>query len=188
MKRSTILLAGTTLLMLPLVVHHAAAEEEVGSPSQPAAEETGGAAEATMQDLKHRRDSNPLIEPIVKPATANELAVMGTDVGVLGQGPGAKPLPLRREGEFLIERRGRLVRAPRTDQMIFQFDADQPGSPENPMVLLPCRLLENMEELISDRGDRIVFKLTGQVFVYRGSNYVLPTLFTLAIDKGNLQQ
>ena len=45
-----------------------------------------------------------------------------------------------------------------------------------------------MEELISDRGDRIVFKLTGQVFVYRGSNYVLPTLFTLAIDKGNLQQ
>jgi len=55
------------------------------------------------------------------------------------------------------------------------------------MVLLPCRLLEHMEQIVHGRSDQVVFVATGQVFVYRGTNYLLPTMAVEQWDKGNLQ-
>ena len=56
------------------------------------------------------------------------------------------------------------------------------------MFLLPCRLLQNMEQIVQRRGNQAVFIVTGQVFVYQGTNHLLLTMFTLAIDKGNLRK
>lgn len=199
MKRFTYLLVLVAVGTLAITHHRTAAQEEAAEAPEEASSSTtpphtapgtsASAAESTLQELKDRRAANPLIEPAVTSAAPGAtLETSELDPRIIGHAPGIKPSPLRREGQFLIDRRGRLVRSPRTGHMMFQFDADQQQSPEMPMVLLPCRLLENMEDLVAERGDRIAFQITGQVFVYRQANYVLPTLFTVAIDKGNLQQ
>ena len=70
---------------------------------------------------------------------------------------------------------------------VFVFDADSQHAPEPPMILQPCRLLQSMEDIVQQRGDTVVFVLSGQVHVYRGANYLLPTLMRIAIDRGNLE-
>ena len=152
------------------------------------------AADSALEDLKRRRQSNPLIEPSVRPLQGRSKSDVRSplsrglaDLAIRGIAPGAKSPKLRREGEFVRTRKGRLVHAANSRQALFQFEADSAGSPEPPMVLMPCRLLESMEELVFEQGDWVVFIVTGQVFVYREVNYLLPTMFKLAVNKGNLQ-
>ena len=83
-------------------------------------------------------------------------------------------------------RRGRLMRSPSANQVMFVFAADQHLSPEPPMVIMPCQALENMERVVAERGDHVVFQLAGQVFVYRGTNYLLPSIWRLPADRGNM--
>ncbi len=163
--------------------------------TQPAADNAGkSAAQKALEDLRKLREANQLIEPTLRSPERRSATVppplphMGLNPAVIGIAPGGKRPSLRREGEFVIARRGRLLRSPNSSHMILQFDADGQQSPDPPMVMLPCRLLENMERLVQQNADRVVFNITGQVFVYRGLNYLLPTMFTLAVDKGNLQQ
>jgi hypothetical protein len=112
-------------------------------------------------------------------------AAIEIDPAVLGVAPG-DPMPsLRREGEFLVNRRGRLLRSPEGYQL-FVFEADGPASPELPMIVQPSRLLQAMEDIVHERGDAVVFILSGQVHAYRGANYILPTMMKIAIPKGNL--
>ena len=107
---------------------------------------------------------------------------------VVGVAPGNRPPEFRREGEFVISRKGRIIALPGNNKWLFQFEADAELSPEAPMFLLPCRLLQNMEQIVQRRGNQAVFIVTGQVFVYQGTNHLLLTMFTLAIDKGNLRK
>jgi hypothetical protein len=107
---------------------------------------------------------------------------------VLGNAPGIAPAKLRHEGDFIVNRLGRLTRATGGTQFMFTFESDSKTAPEPPVILLPCRMLENMEELVQEHGDNIVFVLSGQVTTYHGANYLLPTLMKLAVDKGNLQK
>lgn len=123
----------------------------------------------------------------VPPSAASVGRTVSPDPRIIGTAPGQRRPKLRREGEFLINRRGRLVSSGDAAQKMFVFDADSAAAPETPMLLLPCRLLENMEALAKDRGDRMVFQLSGQVFAYRGANYLLPTMMRPAINKGNLR-
>lgn len=137
------------------------------SPHRP----TGDAARPGVYGL---RPQHPVVAPRVDPA-------------VLGIAPG-QPMPeLRREGEFVVTRRGRIVRSGDGAQALLVFESDSPSAPEMPMFLMPCQMLQNMENLVLERGDRMVFVVSGQVFTYRGVNYLLPTLMKPAPDKGNLQ-
>jgi hypothetical protein len=109
------------------------------------------------------------------------------DPKIIGIAPGSAAPRLKREGEFVLSRRGRLVRS-EGGQFLFAFDADTDKAGEAPMILMPCRLLQNMEEMTQEHGERTVFILSGQVFVYRGANHLLPTMMKPSIDKGNLQK
>ena len=109
------------------------------------------------------------------------------DPRIIGIAPGGATPKLRREGEFVLSRRGRLVRA-EGGQLLFAFDADSDKADETPMVLMPCRLLQNMEEMSQEHGERTVFILSGQIFIYRGANHLLPTMMKPSIDRGNLQK
>lgn len=81
---------------------------------------------------------------------------------------------LRAEGTFLVEKRASMIRLP-TGQRVAVFHKDEKGVRERPMVLVPCQRLGQMEQLAEGREESPVFVLTGQVFVYRGVNYLLPT-------------
>ena len=74
--------------------------------------------------------------------------------------------------------------------VLFTFEADgrDPESAERPMVMMPCKLLEYMEQTVAERGDQVVFLVSGRVHTYRGANYLLPTMVRLEPDRGNLRQ
>ncbi|MCX5659528.1 MAG: hypothetical protein NTW19_07365 [Planctomycetota bacterium] len=144
-------------------------------------------ADQVLQQMGSMIERNAAIESAPRVVTTPP-ATKVMDPAVLGPAPGERATTLRREGEFVVERRGRLVHGTGNSTVMFAFDADARTSPEPPMVLIPCQLLQSMENLSQERGDRVVFVLTGQVFTYRGANYLLPTTMKLAIDKGNLKK
>ena len=150
------------------------------------------------KDLESLIQDNPAIEsadPNAPKGTKDEDLLrpippsnVESDPRVLGTAPGLSQPKLLREGEFVVSRRGRLERSSNTGTSLFVFDADDADSPEHPMGLMPCQLLQSMESLVAERGEKIVFIISGQVFTYRGANYLLPTTMKLAVDKGNLKQ
>lgn len=158
------------------------------------ARESDGSAEDVMDDLLRRRQPPPATEPQRAPerrevpeSVGVPAATVEIDPGVLGIAPGQKAPELRREGEFLVSRRGRLVRSEDGAHVLFVFEADDKDAPERPMIMMPCRMLESMEEIASDRGGSVEFILSGEVFVYRKHNYLLPTMMKIAVDRGNLE-
>jgi len=165
--------------------------------TQPADDDAPSAADVE-KELDSLIPDNPSIESAdpnaPRGATEEDLkrpippSNVEADARVLGSAPGLQQPKLLREGEFVINRRGRLVRSAEGGGTLFVFDADDAESPEHPMSMLPCQLLQSMESLVTERGDKLVFIVSGQVFTYRGANYLLPTAMKLAIDKGNLKK
>ncbi len=152
-------------------------------------------ADDVLRELDRLRQPPPVVAPERQPSARTIPGRVGLpapdvdlDRSVLGLAPGQEPPPLRREGEFVDRRRGRLVRSPDGGHVLYQFEADDRESPELPMIMLPCRNLESMERIVQERGDRVVFVVSGEVFVYRGANYLLPTLYQIDLDRGNLQR
>lgn len=164
-------------------------------PAKPAPDAPQPSAEEVLNQLLKKRGDNPLIEPTLREPNPNALppGQPRLAAGVTGIAPGAKPVTkLRREGQFIITRRGRLVRsatAPGGVGMpwMFVFDADANGLTDPPIYLLPCQLLEDMESVAQQQGDALVFVISGQVYVYHGANYLMPTLMKLAPHRTNLQ-
>ncbi len=139
-------------------------------------------AEDVLSELLERREENPLIEP-ARPTEA------GTDKRKpVGTAPGVENATLIREGQYLLRRRGRLLRSSEAmTGWMYAFDADSDGLGDPPMYLMPCKLLEDMELIVEEQGEDAAFILTGKVFVYRSANYLLPTMMTQAPPHGNLQ-
>lgn len=157
-----------------------AAEKPASGHDKPAADQGG---EDAVQELMRKRIGSQGIEPTQR-KSAEQTPVI--DPRILGPAPGGNMPKLRREGEFVVSRRGRLVRAQGAAGQLFVFDSDDKTASDPPMFIMPCQLLESMEELTKERGDAVVFVVTGQVYTYRGANYLLPSIMKLAVDKGNL--
>jgi hypothetical protein len=157
------------------------------SPQPPSAEDV------MQQMLQQQQQDETTIAPTSRPGDDQPrrgrppTAAVRVDTSVLGIAPGGKQPTLRREGEFIVARRGRLIRSPDGAHMLFAFDADDRDSPETPLIILPCQMLQSMEEIVQQRGDRVVFILSGQITAYRGANYVMPTMMKLAIDRAGVQ-
>lgn len=106
-----------------------------------------------------------------------------------------QPAPLLAEGTFVLRRRGRLVILP-GGRRAFVFERQMSEPVFRPMLLVPCAALARMEAVAAaaaggaSRGGReagagegtlsegvvwlpTVFAVTGEVFVYRGVNYLL---------------
>ncbi|MEM9420266.1 MAG: hypothetical protein AAGA25_14600 [Planctomycetota bacterium] len=101
---------------------------------------------------------------------------------------------LLREGVYLVNRAGRLTRGlggtvgGEASNIMFAFEADgdDPEAAEAPMLVMPCKLLELMEDQVVEFGDEIVFVISGRVYTYRGANYLMPSTMRLEYDTGNL--
>lgn len=126
------------------------------------------------------------VRPAVTPAPMKGSI---TDRRVLGTAPDTRnSLPgLRREGDFMLSRRGRVVVNEQGDASLFVFAADGVNAAEAPMKLAPSQLTEQVERIVKERSDRVVFVITGQVLTYRGANHLLPTQIMEDFDQGNLK-
>lgn len=152
------------------------------------------AADVVDQMMKKMKQQQPVVEPTDRPAESaiekrpalSPSPKIDLDPKILGVAPGMPKPKLRREGEFVVNRQGRLLRSNDGQHMIFAYKADSKTEGEPPMIVVPCQLLQNMEEMMLERGDQITFSITGQILSYHGTNYILPTMMKPAIDMGNL--
>ncbi len=91
-------------------------------------------------------------------------------------GGDVSPFPadgLLRDGSYLLQIKGSLRRS--DDGWVFRAPGAG-GASTTDLIVLPCTLLGNLEQLVASMApDEIVFELSGQVFAYRGRNYLLPT-------------
>jgi len=178
------------ITVAPLVVALAQADSEEGgsaaAPNAAAPNADQAPAEQVLNELLQRRAENPLIEP-ARPRSAEDRH--DRSARPAGTAPGAGSGELKREGQFIVLRRGRIKRTTggAASPWMFTFDADRSNLDDPPMYLMPCRMLEDMEQIVEDRGESVPFIISGQVFVYHNANYLLPTLMKLAPDRGNLE-
>jgi hypothetical protein len=83
---------------------------------------------------------------------------------------------LLREGSFILRTKGSLHRDADSGWWMFRTAPGDPHEQIGDLTLLPCALLENLEALAESAAQpQTLFDLTGQVFVYHGRNYLLPT-------------
>lgn len=82
---------------------------------------------------------------------------------------------------FLTNRRARIVR---TDdgRLAARLDGGASGHTEPPMILLPCQNLAAIDAALDTPpagGESVTFTLSGEVMVYKGRNYLLPTMYVV---------
>lgn len=129
------------------------------------------------------------------PASPEGSVDAAVDAGLPSLDPNGPRPPLMAEGSFIVRKRGVLMV---TDwgAYIFSFAPSADGTRDRPVAILPCETLRRMESAAGAAGDhqpagssRVVvigaFILSGQVTVYQGRNYVLPTAFSLTEELGS---
>jgi len=136
----------------------------------------GRAPAQTTNGSPIRMDERPDAPPALLPLPRRRV---GVDPGVDRDPLGLRPTPgeLVREGAFLLNRRGRMLQADETT-WVFVFDRDAQGKAEPPMIMQPCLRLTEMERLVASRDETVTFRVSGMALVYRGRNYLIPTVFT----------
>lgn len=165
-----------------------ASEELRPSPPPPATERTPGAASP-----KKDPSASELIERAKpddrraghKPGSGTPNS--GASAGAPGEAP-AESGRMLREGLTVASRKGRIQRGV-GGAWVFMPDngAGKTDIADPAMILQPCLNLERLEQLIGDRGDRIMLSVSGQVFAYQSRNYLLPTVYRVEPDReGNL--
>jgi hypothetical protein len=121
---------------------------------------------------------------LVATLVAPGVALAQPTVDLRGDGaPSEETIPgLLPEGMFVVRQFGtmRLVGAA---GWVFIFAPNTDGPTLPPMPLLPCANLQAMEQIAgpaADSGRDAGFLVSGQVFVFEGRNYLLPTIFVQA--------
>lgn len=130
-------------------------------------------AEEVLEALRKRRPQNPVIEP-------------ASALNRVGQ-PKARE-PLYPEGASVVDQTGRLVKAGRW----WTFLANQPEGiikrpPPPPIKLLPNAVLEGMVSASANTSNPPQFKLSGEMTVFAGENYLLPRVSTRAMPTHHRQ-
>lgn len=90
------------------------------------------------------------------------------------------------EGYRLVDRPGRMVRGA-DGHWMFVFEEKGEGTPEAPMRLLPCRMLEQMEAASAGGSASVVFIVSGDVTEYKAANYLLVQKLLIRPNLGNLK-
>ncbi len=97
--------------------------------------------------------------------------------------PASQPTPP--PGAVMLSRRGWMVREA-GGAWSWVFDADAEGLADPPMILLPCRLLQRMEQHPQRSRAHAPMVISGRVFHYHGRRYLLPTSFQIPHDRTTL--
>lgn len=89
------------------------------------------------------------------------------------------------ENTAIVNRRGRITRD-RSGGWLLVFDADATGLSDPPLRLLPCSLLESIEDYARRSGNNSPLIITGQVYLYGGQNHLLPTVYRIPRESSRL--
>jgi len=150
---------------------------------KPAGEPAPGAAEPSIEEIVTRLDK----------AVSSVSATAPLRVSPPSAGGTAPSLPLEVGGDtvaandrllppgLLVSRRGRVVRGP-DGALLFRIDSGASGAAAagavaaaggGMLTLLPCQNLTSIEQVSERAGEGATYTMSGDVFAYRGRNYLL---------------
>ncbi|MEQ8769538.1 MAG: hypothetical protein RIB60_03400 [Phycisphaerales bacterium] len=134
-----------------------------------------------VASLLDELDSSPAIRAVAPPAAqrsddaASESSVVASTEAYVA------------DGTPITRRRARLVRGP-GGAWAFRFDNDfdTAGNPllDQPMTVLPCRLLQRLESLALSQGEGVELIVSGRVYTYGQRSYILPTIYQRPLKLG----
>lgn len=115
-----------------------------------------------------------------RPVQASQLPENASDASdtVVAESTAGSSVMDSRSLGFLTSRRGRLVRAP-AGWLMFRPDNGSASKPEPGLTLLPCQNLMALENVSDTSGDSVTLTMSGQVHVYKGRHYLLPTMYVI---------
>ena len=120
----------------------------------------------------------PPSKSVRNPNKKEKVPGVSVDLAKLLQAPAAKLGPLVREGTLISRRRARLVHVGKANEIpVLIFQSETKDAPERPMIVMPTRKLEELEEFQAQYGQDANVVVSGQVEKYRGNNYLLMTQF-----------
>jgi hypothetical protein len=155
-----------------------------GSASQPST--AVDSAEAIMRELEMQ--SGPIARSSgIAQRTPQDAAVEArtpADAAAMPQASAALMNAIQ-ENTAVINRRGKVTRD-RAGGWLLVFDADAAGLADPPMKLLPCMLLESIEDYARRVGNNSPVIVTGQIYLYNGQNYLLPTVYRIPRESTRL--
>jgi hypothetical protein len=159
-------------------------DEVEGATSEKTTREDGGTNATDADDAGPARDSGDSVEDIVSELESSVGALARTTALPAGA---ETPVPggfdsLVHEQTMLLSRRGRVSRGS-TGAWLFVFDADAQGLADPPMVLMPCLLLEHLEQRVWRSGASVPVLISGRAYVYDNRNYLMPTAFQIAREQ-----
>lgn len=105
----------------------------------------------------------PILNPPVMDQTSGKTVVPGSAV----------PQNLKREGDYIRDRLGRLTKSADGTQMEFSFESDGRTMQDPPVIILPNLKLMAMENAVNSSNRDLRFRITGPVTEYKGRNYIL---------------
>ncbi len=116
--------------------------------------------------LKPSNPSAQVLQPIQDAPTVDAKSGANTIA------PGAPDVKLIREGNYVVNRIGRLTRV-NDNQTEFTFESDGKAMQDPPMIVLPNLNLMSMETAVTTTSRDLKFRITGVVTEYKGRNCVL---------------
>jgi len=110
---------------------------------------------------------------------AREAGFAGRDIaGISDEDLPPKRAGLIREGAFIVEWQG-ILRPLQNGLWAFSIDRREADRGPEAMVMQPGLKLSEMVRLASMSEEIVTFRVSGEVFSYRGRNYLLPSFFAV---------
>jgi hypothetical protein len=105
----------------------------------------------------------PILDPPALDQTTGKMVVPNSAV----------PQNLKREGDYIRDRMGRMTKSADGSQFEFQFESDGRTMQDPPVIILPNLKLMAMENAVNASNRDLRFRITGPVTEYKGRNYIL---------------
>ncbi|HEX2836516.1 MAG TPA: hypothetical protein VHN77_00145 [Phycisphaerales bacterium] len=82
------------------------------------------------------------------------------------------------DGSVVTNKRGRLVALPEEGgRLAFTIDNDPDSPGASPMLLLPCQVLEEIENVVAARGPEVTVRMSGRIVASGSKAALLPVFF-----------
>ena len=159
----------------------AASEPEIEDAAPEGGDEPGERAPPALRD-------DPEVRELIEALEARPRGVMGEERGAgapAGALDAAGTTRAPAEGTAMVRRRGRLVRDGAGGWTLRFDNGPETGAGDEPLGVLPCMLLMEMERRVMREGDDLDMLVSGRIYSYRGRGYVLPTLMQL-VPRGGI--
>ena len=155
------------------------ADSPATQPAGPTTRSADMPADQLLQQML-RPSNGPAVQPL---RPINNPPVVDQTTGKTVVPNSAIPQNLKREGDYVNDRLGRLTKSADGQTMEFTFEADGRSMQDPPVIILPNLKLMSMEDAVNSGNRDLRFRVTGQVTEYKGRNYILLEKVSVVQEK-----